>query len=266
MGYLGLVRLALLATAAALVLAGSASPAAGAPADVERPACGAPCILFVNFLGSGSGLVASGDARLNCRVSCSISTEYEEHFTLTPAPDSGSVFAGWTGECNSIVGTQCLVTLDLAKTVFPVFDRAGDPPTPLVPPTPPGPPPPPAAEWTPPPGSNPRGCTIYGTAGADTLFGTPGRDVICGLGGNDHVHGGRGAEVLYGDGGNDELEAHTGNDRLIGGSGRDRLVGGFGRDDLRSRDGVRDTVLGGRGRDKARRDKRDRLVGVETSL
>ena len=47
----------------------------------------------------------------------------------------------------------------------------------------------------------PPGCTITGTARAETLQGTPGRDVICGLGGKD---------ILLG---------HGGNDRLLGGDG-----------------------------------------------
>lgn len=229
------------------------------------PFCAAPCILYLNFLGSGSGLVASGDARVNCRARCQASTDYDERMVLSAVPDPGSVFTGWIGECESVSDGKCYLWFDIAKYVYAVFDRAGDPPTPLAEPVTPGPAPPPAAPWTP-PAANPRGCTMHGTARSDDLFGTPGRDVICGYGGDDHIHGGGGADVLYGDAGRDEIEAHRGNDRLVGGPGSDRLDGGEGRDDLRARDGARDTVVGGPGNDTARADRRDRIRAVERLL
>jgi Ca2+-binding RTX toxin-like protein len=97
-------------------------------------------------------------------------------------------------------------------------------------------------------------CTIMGTAGANVLRGTAGRDVICGLGGND---------ALSGLGGNDVLLGGHGSDRLTGGAGRDSLRGGAGADTLRARDGARDVVNGGPGRDRARLDAVDRARLVE---
>ena len=77
-------------------------------------------------------------------------------------------------------------------------------------------------------------------------LGTAGDDVLCGLGGSDRIEGGGGADVI------------------IGGPERDTLFGGSGDDSFYARDGARDLVVGGRGRDRARADwKRDKVIGVE---
>jgi hypothetical protein len=123
---------------------------------------------------------------------------------------------------------------------------------------------------------------LRGLAGNDTLFGD-----ACGLkagrrraragaaaagGGNDRLDGGAGNDKLYGAGGKDTLLGGAGkdllaggggNDSLNGGKGVDRMNGGAGNDSLRSRDGARDTVDCGKGKDKVIADKRDRLRGCE---
>ena len=143
-------------------------------------------------------------------------------------------------------------------------------------------------------------CTILGTSGNDVLRGTPARDVICGLGGNDRIDADGGNDILRGGNGNDRLgggdgrdrvDGNRGNDVLRGGRGSDVLVGGDGHDLLRgqggkdrllgnggrnsvfgnagndyidvSRNGYRDSVNGGRGRDRARAQRRDKVRGVE---
>jgi hypothetical protein len=144
-------------------------------------------------------------------------------------------------------------------------------------------------------------CTVVGTSGNDRILGSRGNDVICGLGGNDVVIGGggrdlvdgaNGADRLGGAGGGDLLLGLRGNDRLTGGSGRDGLGGGAGNDVLRggggadrfsgrlgsdrlyAKDRVRDSVVGGPGRDRASVDtaagsskrsarRADRVRGVE---
>jgi hemolysin type calcium-binding protein len=144
-------------------------------------------------------------------------------------------------------------------------------------------------------------CTVVGTPGNDRILGSRGNDVICGLGGNDVVVGGGGrdlvdgadgADRLGGAGGGDLLLGLRGNDRLTGGAGRDGLGGGAGHDVLRggggadrfsgrlgsdrlyAKDGVRDNVVGGPGRDRASVDtvagsskrsarRADRVRGVE---
>ncbi|MGH3105155.1 MAG: calcium-binding protein [Gaiellaceae bacterium] len=107
-------------------------------------------------------------------------------------------------------------------------------------------------------------CTITGTPGNDTLVGTPGRDVICGLAGNDVIRGADGHDSLRGDAGHDRLVGGRGNDALEGGAGADTLLGQDGRDLLLGRDGARDTLDGGRQRDRAVRDRGvDRIRNVE---
>jgi hypothetical protein len=115
-------------------------------------------------------------------------------------------------------------------------------------------------------------CTIVGSAGADTLRGTSGRNVICGRGGNDTLFGNGGNDLLRGEGGNDKLNGGTGVDRLDGGLGTDTLNGNGGKDQERggggadtffAKDGLRDALVGGPGRDKARVDRVDSLSTIE---
>ena len=62
--------------------------------------------------------------------------------------------------------------------------------------------------------SDPRGCTITGTRGADRLRGTARGDVICGLGGDDRIDGRGGDDAVFGDAGRDRLEGGDGHDTL----------------------------------------------------
>jgi hypothetical protein len=110
----------------------------------------------------------------------------------------------------------------------------------------------PAAPPAPTPVQSPN--TRSGTAGPDRLSGTAAGDTLYGLDGND---------VLFGLAGNDVLFGGRGNDILVGGLGRDRLFGGPGNDTLRARDGLRDVVDCGPGRDTAIVDRTDRVSGCE---
>jgi Ca2+-binding RTX toxin-like protein len=265
-----------------LVLAGLVLLAPAAAAEgADR--CGGPCTLVVKKLGSGGGVVrgSGGDRPIECGQACVTGTDYDERVVLTATPGADSVFTGWIGDCAPASGTSCTVHMVYGPiTYYAVFDRAGDPPTPLQEPSSPLPPPPPAQPQQS-EGGAPAGCTIVGTQGHDILAGPSARDVVCALAGNDHVHGGGGADVLRGGPGHDELEGNAGDDRaeggrghdlLDGGGGRDELRGGAGRDTLRggsgadlirARDGTTDTVRGGGGWDRAVVDGRDRLRGVE---
>ena len=89
---------------------------------------------------------------------------------------------------------------------------------------------------------------VNGTNRANTLNGSAGRDVLRGLGGNDR---------LFGRGGDDRLFGGSGNDRLVGGAGKDALDAGAGRDLVESRDGARDVVRCGPGRDTVVADRLD---------
>ena len=97
--------------------------------------------------------------------------------------------------------------------------------------------------------------TIIGTEGNDRLVGGSGVDRICGGGGNDVILGGGGKDVLMGG---------PGNDRITGGAGVDFLAGESGNDTLFARDGQRDRVIGGPGKDIATVDRRlDSVSSVE---
>ena len=98
---------------------------------------------------------------------------------------------------------------------------------------------------------------ITGTNKADVLSGDKAANLIWGLDGADRLLGYRGNDRLFGHRGNDYLLGGIGNDLLVGGSGRDRLIGGPGNDRLNSRDGERDTVSCGTGRDTVVKDARD---------
>ncbi len=100
-------------------------------------------------------------------------------------------------------------------------------------------------------------CTVVGTARADLLKGTSRDDNICGLGGNDTIRGLGGSDIL--DGG-------PGDDLVDGGAGVDILLGAQGNDLLLSRDGKRDDVDGGPGRDRGRVDPNDWVSLLETLL
>jgi RTX calcium-binding nonapeptide repeat (4 copies)/Domain of unknown function DUF11 len=81
--------------------------------------------------------------------------------------------------------------------------------------------------------------------------------VVNGTGRADRLRGTSGGDKLYGRAGNDTLTGLAGNDLLDGGSGRDVLDAGAGNDTLRARDGQRDIVRCGAGRDLALVDRRD---------
>jgi hypothetical protein len=86
------------------------------------------------------------------------------------------------------------------------------------------------------------------TQHADRLVGTRGADTLRGLGGGD---------TIFGLAGNDMIDGGSGNDTLIGGPGRDVMVGGAGNDVLSARDGQRDRIRCGPGRDRVIADRLD---------
>ncbi len=88
-------------------------------------------------------------------------------------------------------------------------------------------------------------------AGADTIRCGPGADRISAGNGADRAYGGPGADFLAGG---------NGPDRLSGSSGLDRFSGGPGADRLSARDGRRELVRCGAGRDRVGADRRDRLA------
>jgi type VI secretion system Hcp family effector len=91
--------------------------------------------LTVTLAGAGSGTVTSAPVGIECGASCAASYDSSTIVTLSAAPDANSTFAGWSGDC---AGTsQCVVTMDAARTVtatFSIFVPDTTPPaTPPVP-------------------------------------------------------------------------------------------------------------------------------------
>lgn len=89
--------------------------------------------LKVLKMGLGSGTVTSSPAGIDCGGTCEAGFATGVSVTLTAAQDAGSTFAGWdidadgdTGTTADCAGTSttCTVTMNVARSVRPVFDRA----------------------------------------------------------------------------------------------------------------------------------------------
>jgi Ca2+-binding RTX toxin-like protein len=113
---------------------------------------------------------------------------------------------------------------------------------------------------------------VIGSSGNDRIFGQDGRDDLFGSSGRDRLSGGFDNDMLAGGSGNDDMLGGSGNDRIFGESGNDRIVGGGGRnivdagrgdDSIEARNGERDRIICGSGRDRVHADRYDRLNGCE---
>jgi Ca2+-binding RTX toxin-like protein len=140
---------------------------------------------------------------------------------------------------------------------------------------------------------------LLGGLGNDALSAFGGNDLVRGGPGKDSVQGGNGRDRIYGDSGNDLLFGVGGTDRLYGGAGKDnlngggfafgadrrdtiyggagadkltdsqngkesagdRFFGGSGNDRIDDRDGNRDIIDCGTGRDTVIADQRDKVAG-----
>jgi acid phosphatase type 7 len=103
----------------------------------------------------------------------------------------------------------------------------------------------------------PRADSLRGTAGADVILAGAGRDTLIGRAGPDRLYSGRGNDTADGGLGADLVAGGPGGDRLVGGDGADVLDGGPGADRLHARDGGRDRVACGLGRDVVSADAAD---------
>jgi uncharacterized repeat protein (TIGR01451 family) len=106
--------------------------------------------------------------------------------------------------------------------------------------------------------------TLTGTLAGDNIFGLQGNDVMDGAAGADCLFGGLGNDTLKGGDGNDQLFGEDGNDKLTGGKGTDKFSGGAGNDTVNARDGKKETIDCGAGKDTATVDKADTVKGCET--
>jgi CSLREA domain-containing protein len=65
--------------------------------------------LMVTKAGSGSGTVTSDPEGIDCGSTCGADFEEGAEVILTAIPDSGSVFAGWSGDCEGMDETTSVV-------------------------------------------------------------------------------------------------------------------------------------------------------------
>jgi thrombospondin type 3 repeat protein/hemolysin type calcium-binding protein len=98
---------------------------------------------------------------------------------------------------------------------------------------------------------------------ANRITGGKHRDRLIGTDANDRIVGRQASDLLVGLGGRNCLLGNTGGDRLSGGPAADFLAGGPGPDRIGARDGVRDLVKCGSGRDRAVADRIDLVTGCE---
>jgi Ca2+-binding RTX toxin-like protein len=107
---------------------------------------------------------------------------------------------------------------------------------------------------------------VRGLAGNDRILARDGRNRIEGNGGNDVISSGSGGDAVFGGSGNDRITAGSGADLVVGGPGRDTIAAGPGNDTIEARDGFRDVVDCGPGRDVAEVDRLDRVTRCERVL
>jgi RTX calcium-binding nonapeptide repeat (4 copies)/WD40-like Beta Propeller Repeat len=98
---------------------------------------------------------------------------------------------------------------------------------------------------------------LYGGRGPDRLLGGGRADVLDGGAGNDVLDGDGGRDTLLGRGGEDVLIGRGDPDTIVGGPGRDRISAGGERDTISAKDGWRDTISCGAGRDAVDADRFD---------
>jgi hypothetical protein len=73
---------------------------------------------------NGAGTISSSRSNIDCQTECSSSYLGGTQVTLTATPQSGYVFAGWSGACS---GTgSCVVTMSMAENVTATYYPAQD--------------------------------------------------------------------------------------------------------------------------------------------
>lgn len=77
-------------------------------------------LLTVNKAGTGTGLVVSSPAGIDCGPDCNEYYATPVSVALTPTPSGNSVFTGWNGDCS---GTgACTVVMSQIRTVTATFN------------------------------------------------------------------------------------------------------------------------------------------------
>jgi YD repeat-containing protein len=170
--------------------------------------------LSLSKSGTGTGTVTSSPAGIDCGVDCTEDFLLNTQVTLTPTPDTGSTFVGWSGDADCSDG---IVKMDANRNCSASFDIQSQDPCDCNDPN-----------------------AILGTSGNDTLTGTAQRDIICGFGGDDTLTGKGGNDCIFGGAGNDTIQGDNGADNLFGGDDNDLIQGGKGNDLLDGGNGTDD--------------------------
>ena len=91
------------------------------------------CVSKLNVIksGTGSGMVTSTPAGIDCGTSCSHAYARGTTVSLTASADSGSTFAGWSGPCAGT--TTCKLTMSAAESVTATFAKGSAPDACVVP-------------------------------------------------------------------------------------------------------------------------------------
>jgi Ca2+-binding RTX toxin-like protein len=104
---------------------------------------------------------------------------------------------------------------------------------------------------------------LRGEGGNDELLGGTQNDVLRAGPGSDRARGEDGNDKVAGEGGDDSVSGGSGDDELNGGGGPDDMAGDAGDDTFLAKDGTRDELRGGPGRDRARKDRIDIVNAIE---
>jgi len=78
-------------------------------------------LLSLSVAVSGSGVVTSSPAGINCGATCSAPYVFDAGVRLTATAAAGSVFTGWSNDCGNSGGTTCDVLMSSAKFVTATF-------------------------------------------------------------------------------------------------------------------------------------------------
>src|SRR4051812_25916629 len=80
-----------------------------------------PHAVTVTKAGTGSGTVTSSSGGIACGATCSADYRLSPQVTLTAAPDAGSSFAGWSGDCSG--SSTCVVSASASRHVVATFTK-----------------------------------------------------------------------------------------------------------------------------------------------
>ena len=80
--------------------------------------------LVVTKSGSGTGVVTSNPAGINCGTTCNAVFTTDATVTLTAKADTGSVFAGWTGICSGAAASASVGPLPVGASCAATFSSS----------------------------------------------------------------------------------------------------------------------------------------------